>query len=109
MNFTIEQREFTFPQPLKQGTKNVVEFPFKGDEDNIEKIQTSCGCTAGTPKNNRIVVTYNAPSRQTSVAQKVTVWLKDGLELDVKNPVNGQKIKNQDKAHIDLWIRGTVE
>lgn len=105
----IEQREFVFPQPLKQSTKNIAEFVFQGDKNNIELLQASCGCTVGTTQDNKIIVTYSAPNRQTSVAQKVTVWLRDGVELDVINPVNGQKIKNQTKAHIDLWIKGTVE
>lgn len=108
MSFTIEKREYVFNEPMQRSSRNKAVFPFVGDANEIEKMTSSCGCTDPKVEGNSIVIYYNAPSNSTQVVQKATIWLRDGKPLEVKNPVNGQMIKNVDKSHIELIIKGTV-
>lgn len=108
MNFEVLNKEFVFEHPLRKSTKHRASWEFTGDESLIERITTSCGCTNGHAEGNEIIAFYNAPDRTTEVLQKVVVWLKDGKPFETINPVNGQKMRNHDKAHIELSLKGTV-
>lgn len=108
MDFNIANKEYVFPEPLHRKSKNRAEWIFEGDSSNIEKITSTCGCTTPTIEDNKIVVFYNSPERTTDVLQKIYIWFNDGLPLETINPQNGQKIRNYQKSHIELTLKGNV-
>jgi hypothetical protein len=73
---------------INKGDKVVLEYPFEGDPNVIERIKPSCGCTAKVEidkVNNVIRAVYDSKNDDGGISKAINVFFKDNQQLEVKN------------------------
>jgi hypothetical protein len=104
-------------EPIKAGSKVLIDWPYKAlTKDLVEDTKGNCGCTKPEVLDDRIRAIYtNGDSSKDIeksggakvVSKSVTVYLKDGEELEITNK-KGVKQFNPNKAAVTLTFHVTV-
>jgi hypothetical protein len=95
---------------INKGDKVVLEYPFEGDPNVIERIKPSCGCTAKVEidkVNNVIRAVYDSKNDQGGISKAINVFFKDNQQLEVQNSL-GVKIDNPKKLKVSLKFTGKI-
>ena len=104
-------------EPVKAGSKVTIDWPYKGlTKDLVEDTKGNCGCTKPEVLDDRIRAVYTDSTKSKDieklggakvVSKSVTVYLKDGEPLMVKNK-KGVEQPNQNKIAVTLTFHVTV-
>jgi hypothetical protein len=95
---------------INKGDKVVLEYPFEGDPNVIERIKPSCGCTAKVEidkVNNVIRAVYDSKNDDGGISKAINVFFKDNQQLEVQNSL-GVKIDNPKKLKVSLKFTGKI-
>lgn len=102
-------------QPIKAGSKVTIDWPYKAlSKDLVEETKGNCGCTKPDILDDRIRAVYTDSTKRGDikdgaivVSKSVTVYLRDGEPLKVKNK-KGVEQDNPEKTSITLTFHVTV-
>ncbi len=90
---------------VKKNTPIKVVWEFEGNQEDIEHIQTDCGCSSAIKEDNQIMVIYNH-STGNIAKRHVTLYLKDKEPLKIK--INDVEVVNPLKKQIVLTLSGVL-
>jgi hypothetical protein len=118
---TFKNPTITLEPILTKGEVRTIEFEFEGDENLIQSISPSCGCTADCKwqnTGNKVICKFtesdgakqdpkNYPTGLFNFSKSINVFLKSEQDIWVVEGLN-KKLLN-DKKHVKLTFKGQVK